>query len=85
MTSKSFALLGLGVVALAAGCQQQDHSKHHHPPGEHDHRDHAATHHHRDHAATHDHSNHSTMPDSSATPAAQSYADAVRQIQARMT
>ena len=40
---------------------------------------------HPDHAAMHDHSNHSAMPDGSATPAAQSYADAVKQIQSRMT
>ena len=35
MSKKNWALLGLGFLALGGGCQQQDHSKHHHPPGEH--------------------------------------------------
>lgn len=34
MRSKTVAVVGLSVLALA-GCRQQDHSKHHHPPSEH--------------------------------------------------
>jgi hypothetical protein len=32
MMSRHATVIGLGVLAMCAGCQQQSHEGHHHPP-----------------------------------------------------